>query len=146
MKILLLAFISVLPLVSSGLEELEYFQEKHDKSFEGINPLDTYKDPDQFYTAIAKNLGVHTIAFDAVRNEYGWEKKENEIFQAIVRRSTGLWVIMVYRLEFSPETKKTKMESMVTRWVKIDDELKVIYCGKEQNETNNQNKSVDVTP
>ena len=64
---------------SSDRSKVEFFEKLYKTKIVGVKLLEEYPDPDQFYSAIAKQVGIPKIALDAVDNQFGW-KQDDENF------------------------------------------------------------------
>ena len=51
---------------ASDRKKVEFFEKLYKMKIEGVKPLEEYDDPDSFYSAIAKQVGIPKKAFDAV--------------------------------------------------------------------------------
>ena len=131
MKILTFLLLLVQSAVFAG-EDLEFFESRYKVEIKGVKALSEYDDPDSFYSAIAAKLKIPQIAFDAVAKKYGWKKDGKKVQQAIVRRSEGNWILMIYQIQVDPETRKPDMETMQQKWAVVDDDKKVVYVGERQ--------------
>jgi hypothetical protein len=79
-----------------------------------VKLLEEYPDPDQFYSAIAKQVGIPKIALDAVDNQFGW-KQDDENFLAVIVKGGGNsddWGVMVTKFPTGLKTAKSKEEKM----------------------------------
>ena len=116
--------------ISRG-ESVEFFEKKYKTKITGVKPIEEYSDPDSYYTAIARKLGIFEVAYAAVFEKYGWKKGGNKVHSAKLTRGEGwAWEIMVVQVDVNPETKKpdqTTMKTLEMKHVFIDDEGKVTF-------------------
>ena len=116
--------------ISRG-ESVEFFEKKYKTKITGVKPIAEYSDPDSYYTAIARKLGIFEVAYAAVFEKYGWKKGGNKVHSAkLTRGEGGPWEIMVVQVEVNPETKKPDRSTMKTlemKYVFIDDKGKVTF-------------------
>ena len=73
---------------SSDRRKVEFFEKLYKTKIVGVKLLEEYPDPDQFYSAIAKQVGIPKIALDAVDNQFGW-KQDDENFLAVIVKGGG---------------------------------------------------------
>ena len=85
-KIGLLAFFSILALtrVSYGAEDVAFFEKKYQTKITGVKAIEEYDDPDKFYSAIAKQLGIPQLAMEAAAQKFGWKKDDGKLYGAMV--------------------------------------------------------------
>ena len=57
---------------------MAFFERKYQKKITGVKPKGEYSDPDQFYSAIAMQLGIPEIALRAAAEKYGWKKDDGK--------------------------------------------------------------------
>ena len=107
-----------------------------------MKPIGEYSDPDQFFAAIARQVGIPKLAFEAVEKKFGWKASEDVFLNAVVKCSSvqDEWGGMVFRFNkksieqmqkdmaagesISREEMKKKM-GMEMKFVTIDCEGKV---------------------
>lgn len=119
-------------------EKVEFFEKLYKVKIDGVKPLEEYKDPDSFYAAIAKQVGIPQKAFDAVEKKYGWKQNEEFFLSAMVKGGPGgdYWGVMVTRFpsalkEAKSEEEKIKLlEKMEMKMVVIDYDGSVSYPEK----------------
>ncbi len=120
MKNILLSLFALLLLFSFsfGKEDdctkVEFFEKLYKTKIVGVKLLEEYPDPDQFYSAIAKQVGIPKIALDAVDNQFGW-KQDDENFLAVIVKGGGNsddWGVMVTKFPTGLKTAKSKEEKM----------------------------------
>ena len=66
----------------------------------GLKLLEEYSDPDQFYSAIAKQVGIPEVVHKAVEEKYGW-KNDDENFLILMIKGGGdndAWGVMVTKV------------------------------------------------
>ena len=42
-----------------------------------MKPIGEYSDPDQFFAAIARQVGIPKLAFEVVEKKFGWKASED---------------------------------------------------------------------
>src|SRR5512135_3231988 len=60
-------------------EDVAFFEKKYQKKITGVKPKGEYADPDQFYSAIAVQLGIPEIAWEAAAKKFGWKKDDGKV-------------------------------------------------------------------
>lgn len=107
-------------------DDIEFFENKYGVKLPGVKPKDEYGDPDAYYTAIARLLGIPQLASKAAAGKFGWKEDDKKIEKAIVRRGSKSdhWEIMIFRFAVNPETRKPEIASMEAFMIMIDDEKK----------------------
>lgn len=117
-------------LVSAKDWPVEYFEKQYEVKLTDIKPIEEYPDPDQYYTAIAKQLKIPQKAFKILEKEKGWKKEEGKVVQSIVRRSSvkAEWQVLIFSFEVDPTLGKpspeTIQKSMEMLMVIMDDKGK----------------------
>lgn len=107
-------------------EDVAFFEKKYQKKITGVKPIGEYSDPDQFYSAIAAQLGIPEVAWKAAAEKFGWKKDDGKVTKAMVKGGPtagggqGTWDVMIIRFAVNPETKKPDPNSIETRMVQID--------------------------
>jgi hypothetical protein len=79
---------------------VEFFEKLYDTKIEGVKLLEEYSDPDQFYSAIAKQVGIPEVVHKAVEEKYGW-KNDDENFLILMIKGGGdndAWGVMVTKV------------------------------------------------
>ena len=108
----------------------------------GIKSIEEYKDPDTFYSEIAKQVGIPEIVYEAVEKKFGW-KNDDKSFLALMIKGGGNsddWGVMVTRIPnsikgFKEEIMSTKSEAekkeIKTRMLDVlkDMEMKMVVIG-----------------
>lgn len=107
-----------------------------------MKPIGEYSDPNQFFAAIARQVGIPKLAFEAVEKKFGWKASEDVFLNTVVKCSSvqDEWGGMVFRFNkksieqmqkdmaagesISREEMKKKM-GMEMKFVTIDCEGKV---------------------
>ena len=85
---------------STDRTKVEFFEKLYDTKIEGVKLLEEYSDPDQFYSAIAKQVGIPEVAHKAVEEKYGW-KNDDENFLILMIKGGGdndAWGVMVTKV------------------------------------------------
>jgi hypothetical protein len=99
-------------------EDVAFFEKKYQKKITGVKPKGEYADPDQFYSAIAVQLGIPEIAWEAAAAKFGWKKDDGKVTKTMVKGGPtagggqGTWDVMFLRFALNPETKKPDPASM----------------------------------
>ena len=138
MKSILLSLFALLLLCSFsfGKEDdrtkVEFFEKLYKTKIVGVKLLEEYPDPDQFYSAIAKQVGIPEITRKAVEEKYGW-KNDEENFLALMIKGGGSsddWGVVVTKFPMGLNTAKNKEERMKL-FKKMEMKMVVIgYDGK----------------
>ena len=100
---------------SENRRKVEFFEKLYGKKIMGIKSIEEYKDPDTFYSEIAKQVGIPEIVYEAVEKKFGW-KNDDKSFLALMIKGGGNsddWGVMVTRVPNS--IKGFKEEIMSTR-------------------------------
>jgi len=100
---------------SEDRRKVEFFEKLYGKKIKGIKSIEEYKDPDTFYSEIAKQVGIPEIVYEAVEKKFGW-KNDDKSFLALMIKGGGNsddWGVMVTRIPNS--IKGFKEEIMSTR-------------------------------
>ena len=126
-SIILFVFVSLT--TSLHARDIAYFEEKYGVKLDGVKNKSEYTDPDSYYTAIARKLGIPKIAFGAVAAKLGWKQDKSVILQAMVKRGddTDYWEVMVVRLPRKALEKRDPAlmkKSMKMQMVFVDDKKK----------------------
>jgi hypothetical protein len=108
-------------------EDAAFFEKTYKTKIVDVKPIEEYPDPDQFYSAIARQLGIQDLAFQAVEKNFGWKNDGKMMHQAIVKRGPGVWEFMVVRVEIDKATKRPNTDTMEMKMVMIDDAGKVEF-------------------
>ena len=112
---------------ASDRTKVEFFEKLYKTKLVDVKPLEEYDDPDKFYSAIAKQVGIPKMAFDAVKKEFGWKQDKKFFLQAMVKGS-GVgdeWGVMVVRAPIAitkaktPEERKELLKEMGMKFVVI---------------------------
>ena len=107
-------------------EDVAFFEKKYQKKITGVKPKGEYPDPDQFYSAIGKQLGIPEIAWNAAAAKFGWKKDDGkQIFTMlkggpVAGAAQGSWDVLFIRSAINPETKKPDPASMEQVMVQLD--------------------------
>ena len=107
-------------------EDVAFFEKKYQKKITGVKPKGEYADPDQFYSAIAVQLGIPEIAWEAAAERFGWKKDDGKVTKTMVKGGPtvgggqGTWDVMFFRFAVNPETKKPDPASIESKMVQID--------------------------
>lgn len=107
-------------------EDLAFFEKRYQKKITGVKPKGEYADPDQFYSAVAKQLGIPEIAWKAAAEKYGWRKDDGKNTFTMLKGGPtagggqGTWDVMFIRSAIDPETNKPDPATMEQVMVQID--------------------------
>ena len=107
-------------------EDVAFFEEKYQKKITGVKPKAEYAHPDQFYSAIAVQLGIPEIAWEAAAKKFGWKKDDGKVTKTMVKGGPtagggqGTWDVMFFRFAVNPETKKPDPATMESKMVQLD--------------------------
>ena len=107
-------------------EDVAFFEKKYQKKITDVKPKGEYPDPDQFYSAIGKQLGIPEIAWNAAAEKFGWKKDDGmHTFTMLKGGPTagggqGTWDVMFMRYTVNPETKKPDPATMQQVMVQLD--------------------------
>jgi hypothetical protein len=107
-------------------EDVAFFEKKYQKKITGVKAKEEYSDPDQFYSAIAEQLGIPEIAWEAASAKFGWKKGDGMVTTTMVKGGPtagggqGTWDVMFIRSKINPETKRPDPASMEQVMVQID--------------------------
>ena len=109
-------------------KKVDFFEKLYDVKIEGVKPLEEYRDPDAFYSAIARQVGIPQLAFDAVEKTYGWKQSDEFLLSAMVKGGWDgdTWGVMVTKIPTAlkdAETMEEKMKFLETM------ELKMVLIG-----------------
>ena len=89
----------------------------------GVKPKAEYSDPDQFYSAIAVQLGIPEIAWKAAAGSSGWKKDDGKNTSTMLKSGPtagggqGTWdVIFAMRYTtINPQTQKPDPATIESR-------------------------------
>lgn len=100
---------------TSDRKKIEFFENLYKVKLEGVKPLEAYHDPDAFYSAIAKQVGIPKKAFGAVEEKFGWKQNEEFFLSAMVKGGSDgdYWGVMVTRFPVALKEAKTMEEKMM---------------------------------
>jgi hypothetical protein len=114
-------------------EDLAFFEKKYKKKFTEVKPKSEYPDPDQFYSAIAKELGISEIAWKAAAEKFGWKKEDGRNTFAMLKGGPtseggeGTWDVFFIRSMINPETKRPDPATIERVMVQIDYDGKISF-------------------
>ena len=99
---------------ASDRKKVEFFEKLYKMKIEGVKPLEEYDDPDSFYAAIAKQVGIPKKAFDAVEKKYGWKQNNKFFLSAMVKGGWDgdYWGVMATKFPAALKEAKSKEERM----------------------------------
>lgn len=107
-------------------EDVAFFEKKYQKKITGVKSKGEYADPDQFYSAIAEQLGIPEIAWEAAAAKFGWKKDDGKVTKSMVKGGPtaaggqGTWDVMFFRFAVNPDTKKPDPATIETKMVQLD--------------------------
>jgi hypothetical protein len=107
-------------------EDVAFFETKYQKKITGVKPKNEYSDPDQFYSAIGKQLGIPEIAWKAAAEKFGWKRDDGKHTFTMLKGGPtteggqGTWDVMFIRYTVNPETKKPDPATMEQVMVQLD--------------------------
>lgn len=95
-------------------KKVEFFEALYTVDIEGVRPLDEYDDPDAFYAAIARQVGIPDRAFEAVQTKYGWKQDDDFFLSAMVKGGWDgdYWGVMVTKIPVNLKAAETMEEKM----------------------------------
>ena len=113
---------------SSDRSKVEFFEKLYKTKIVGVKLLEEYPDPDQFYSAIAKQVGIPEVTYKAVEEKYGWKNDEKN-FLALMIKGGGRsddWGVMVTKFPRGLKNAKGKEEA---KKLLKDMEMKMVVVG-----------------
>ncbi len=153
-------------LVAYGCDEKEpergtvqFFEKIYKTKIEGVKPIQEYSDPDQFYTAIARQVGIPQLAFKAVEEKFGWKQSEEFHLNAMVKGSSieDDWGVMVVRFSKKvaeqirndkaagkPISKEIAKSAMEMKFVVIDYDGKISFPEEKKKKSPKVNELSDL--
>lgn len=146
-RLLVLCFAGLLS-GAAGHEDVAFFERIHQTKIEGVSPIDSYPDPDQFYTAIAKQLDIPRIAFEATAKELDWKEDGEKVSQAMVKRPEGgPWQVMVFRFSIDKELKKADVQTLEMAMVEVHDDgtTKIVEDAKASDGPKSKSKRITLS-
>ncbi len=107
--------------------KVEFFEKLYKTEISGVKPLEDYDDPDSFYAAIAQQVGIPELAFEAVSKRFGWKKDDGFAYSAVVKGGWDApnWGVMISRIPEpkqkpkTPEEMRALMKQMQLKFVVI---------------------------
>ncbi len=104
-----------------------FFEKLYKTEITGVKPLEAYDDPDSFYSAIAQQVGIPELAFEAVGKRFGWKQDDGFAYSVVVKGGSLSrdWGVMVSRLPKpkqkpkTPEELRALMQQMQLKFVVI---------------------------
>jgi hypothetical protein len=152
--LLIVVIASVLPRPAEATDpaddpkRVEFFEKLYKQEITGVKPLEDYDDPDQFYAAIAQQVGIPQLAFEALEKRFGWKQSDEFFMAAIVKGGwdAPYWGVMVSRFPTAlkqaktVEERKALLKKMESKFVVID------YDGKASFPQEDKSKDNENTP
>jgi hypothetical protein len=107
--------------------KVEFFEKLYKTEITGVKPLEDYDDPDSFYSAIAQQVGIPELAFEAAAKRFGWKKDDGFAYSAVVKGGWDApnWGVMISRIPEpkqkpkTPEEMRALMKQMQLKFVVI---------------------------
>ena len=98
---------------ASDRKKVEFFEKLYNVKIERVKPLEEYDDPDSFYAAIAEQVGIPKVAFEAVEKKYGWKQNKEFFLSAMVKGGSDgdYWGVMVTKFPAALNEVKSKEEA-----------------------------------
>ena len=96
--------------------KVEFFEKLYKTKITGVKLLEEYPDPDQFYSAIAKQVGIPQIACKAVEEKFGWKNDDDNFLLLMIKGggNNDAWGVMVTKVPSAPKTLNGKIEGAKT--------------------------------
>ncbi len=93
-------------------QRVEFFEVLYGVEIKGVQPLETYADPDTFYAEIAKQVGIPERARQVIEEKYGWKDDEEFFLGTMVKGGSQkpAWGVLVTRLPTALKTAATVEE------------------------------------
>ena len=113
---------------SSDRTKVEFFEKLYKTKIVGVKLLEEYPDPDQFYSAIAKQVGIPEVTYKAVEEKYGWKNDEKNFLALMIKGggSSDDWGVMVTKFPIGLKNAKSKEEA---KKLLKDMEMKMVVIG-----------------
>jgi hypothetical protein len=113
---------------SSDRSKVEFFEKLYKTKIVGVKLLEEYPDPDQFYSAIAKQVGIPEVTYKAVEEKYGWKNDEKNFLALMIKGggSSDDWGVMVTKFPIGLKNAKSKEEA---KKLLKDMEMKMVVIG-----------------
>lgn len=108
-------------------ENVAFFEKRYQTKIEGVKAMSEYSDPDEFYSEIARLLGIPKRAMDAAAKKNAWKPGDGKISKAIVKRAPGQWQVMIMRFALDAKTGKPDPKSLGMQMVTLDDDGKASF-------------------
>jgi len=98
--------------------DVQFYGKHYNVQIKGVKPIEEYSDPDQYFTAIARQVGIPQLAFKAVEEKFGWKQSEEFHLNAMVKGSSieDDWGVMVVRFskKVAEQIRKDKAAGKLT--------------------------------
>ena len=107
-------------------EDVAFFEKKYRRKITGVKPKNEYSDPDQFYSAIGKQLGIPEVAWKAAAEKYGWKPDDDKHTFTMLKGGPaagggqGTWDVMFIRSKINPETQQPDPATLEQVMVQVD--------------------------
>lgn len=101
---------------SEDRRKVEFFEKLYNTKVSGVKPFGEYRDPDTFYSEIAKQVGIPELVYEAVEKKFGW-KNDEENFLLLVIKGGGnedAWGVMVTKVPSAMKNLKGSIKNAKT--------------------------------
>jgi hypothetical protein len=111
---LLVTGLSIADEANSDRTRIEFFEKLYDIKIEGIEPIEQYDDPDSFYSAIARQVGIPRKAFEAVNKKLNWKQDDDFFLSAMIKGGPvgDYWRVLVTKFPTALKKAKTNEEKL----------------------------------
>lgn len=94
--------------------KVEFFEKLYKTKITGIKLYEEYPDPDQFYSAIAKQVGIPQIAYKAVEEKFGWKNDGKSFLSLMIKggENSDDWGVMVTKFPIGLNDTPSKKEAL----------------------------------
>lgn len=99
---------------NSDRSKVEFFEKLYHMKIKGVKLIEQYDDPDSFYSAIGKQIGIPKTAFEAVQTKYGWKQDDDFFLSSIIKGGPlgDCWAVMVSKIPNALKNAKTDQERL----------------------------------
>ena len=96
--------------------KVEFFEKLYKTKITGIKLYEEYPDPDQFYSAIAKQVGIPEIVYKLVEEKFGWKNDDESFLLLMIKGGgdSGAWGVIVTKVPSALKTLNGKIEDAKT--------------------------------
>ncbi|MGI9242948.1 MAG: hypothetical protein ACR2RV_19270 [Verrucomicrobiales bacterium] len=122
---LALAMLLAIPSAQADEEDIAYFEKTYGTKITGVRAIEKYPHADQFYTAIAQQLGISEKALKAVKAK-GWKEDPEKIQKTDIKRlpDTTRWQVTFHQIRLDRKTNSVERRASEVVRVELDDEGK----------------------